>query len=100
MSDMDWNARVADVVQRADSRGREEYLDMIDDVVDGMDEKAILEKHAIKPDTLTSALGLVTACLHGSRPAPALAEGGWYERNATSFSVAPEFAKAWKASRG
>jgi hypothetical protein len=100
MADFNWDERIAEAIRRTDAIGREEYLDIIDDVVGGLDSDAIIAKHKIRQQTLVSALGHVTAALHGSRPVPPLKDGGWYEPRDTGFDVAPQFTAAWKQARG
>ena len=100
MSDTDWRKCIEAAIQRCDDMGREEYLGMIDDVVAGMDAEDIATKHKVKIAAVSAAIGLVSASVHGPRPAPKLANGGWYgARENGGYEVAPEFAEAWKAAR-
>ncbi len=99
MTGIDWAQRIKDAAKRCDDWGREEYLDMTDDVVAGLNADAILAKHKVKPTTLANALAHISASVHGPRPVPALAEGGWYEDKDGDYTVNPEFAKAWLAAR-
>ncbi len=99
MTDIDWNACIAKAIRRCDDIGREEYIEFIDDVVGGLDADTILDKHKIRPNALASALAHVTASVHGPRPVPSLAAGGWYADNDGVYTVAPAFAAAWIAAR-
>lgn len=99
MSDFDWSERVADVIRRMEARGREEFIDMIDDVVDGLDAQAIVAKRGVREKVLATALTDVTAIVHNSRPLPELGQGGWFASVGETFEVAPGFATAWRAAR-
>ncbi len=101
MEAIDWNKCVASVLKRSDDIGREEYLGMIDDVVAGMDADAIATKHRAKISAVSSAIALVSSCVHGPHPVPTMDAGGWYAAapEPGGYVVAPGFSAAWKAAR-
>ena len=101
MAEFNWNDRVAEVKKRCDDWGREEYLDYIDDIVGGLDREGVCAAHKIRPQQLASAIGHVSASVHGSRPVPAVEAGGWIgvDDETGVYTVNPDFAAAWKAAR-
>ena len=99
MTDTDWGQRVEDAIKRLNERGREEYLDIVDDIVAGLDAPAILAKRSAKERALQGTIADITAVVHAARPLPPLAAGGWMARDGDVFEVAKGFAKAWKAAR-
>ncbi len=75
------------------------YMEIIDDVAAGRGSAADIARRHGSPDLVTSALGRITAVVHGDGSVPSLDQGGWYESDGERYRVSPEFAAEWQAAR-
>lgn len=75
------------------------YTEIIDDVAAGNGSAADIARRHGSSEMVASAIGRVTAAMHGDDAPSRIEEGGWVETDGENYHVAPDFAEHWQAAR-
>ena len=103
MTDVIWKDRVeaalAKLQQDRWTAPAVRYTEIIDDVAAGNGSAADIARRHGSSEMVETAIGRVTAAMHGDDAPARLEEGGWFETDGERYRVAPDFAAHWQAAR-
>ena len=103
MSNVVWKDRVEAALARLQqdrwTAPAVRYTEIIDDVAAGNGSAADIARRHGSSEMVASAIGRVTAAMHGHEVPPRLEDGGWCETDGEHYHVAPDFAAHWRAAR-